>query len=289
MAANEKIHRLRTWGKRAVGRAARVLLPRKTISLAHVEPGLRLKVDLRRNLMFWWGGLSRFEPYSVSVYRAAIRPGDTIIDVGANVGFFTTLFSRLVQSNGQVLAFEPDPENLKLLRSNVAALGEKPNVTIVACAVGSEVGTANFSLDEATGATGHLGGTSTLGGMLYGDGKLRVLETPVETIDGVVHRMDLEPTVIKLDIEGGEFDALRGATTTIATYNPIIVSELGGEGGTQVMQFLFDRDYRIWNLETGRSATSLDDPPAMIVAVHETAIGSERGQGIQRVLQTLAS
>ncbi len=239
--------------------------------------------------MFWWGGLSRFEPYSVSVYRAAIRPGDTVVDVGANVGFFTTLFSRLVQPNGRVLAFEPDPENLKLLRSNVEALGEKSNVTIVATAVGSEVGTAKFSLDEATGATGHLGGTSTLGGMLYGDGKLRVLETPVETIDGVVQRMGLEPTVIKLDIEGGEFDALRGATMTIEAHHPVIVSELGGDLGPQVMQFLFDRGYRIWNLETGRSATSPDDPPAMIVAIHESAIDSERGQKIQSVLQAMTS
>src|SRR4051812_45689602 len=79
-------------GKKTVARLARRVLPRSTVSLPHVEPNLRLTVNLRRHVMFWTGGLDRFEPASVRVLRAAIRPGDIVYDVGANIGFFSTLF-----------------------------------------------------------------------------------------------------------------------------------------------------------------------------------------------------
>lgn len=287
MPVTTSIRRLQTWGKRTVGRVARGVLPHQTLTLRHVEPGLQLRVDLKRNLMFWWGGLSRFEPYSVAVFRAVIEPGDTIIDVGANVGFFTTLFSRLTGPHGRVVSFEPDPDNLTLLRANVAALGEPSNVMILAAAVGAEPGTASFSLDQATGATGHLGADSTLGGTLYGDGKPHLLTIPVETIDGVVERQGVAPALIKLDIEGGEFPALRGASATLPTNKPVVMAELGGEEGPRAMQLLLDHGYRVWNLETGEPAFSAEAHPAMIVALHQSAIDSSRSRRVLDALRAL--
>ncbi|MEJ7638765.1 MAG: hypothetical protein WKF75_12515 [Singulisphaera sp.] len=60
-------------GKTVVARMARRVIPRTTVSLAHVEPDVRLTVNLRRHVMFWTGGLAKFEPYSVRVLRAAVE------------------------------------------------------------------------------------------------------------------------------------------------------------------------------------------------------------------------
>ena len=272
--------------KKAGGRLARRMLPRTGVTLSHVEPGLRMTVDLRRNLMFWWGGLSRFEPYTVDVLRAAIRPGDVAIDVGANIGFFTTLLARLVGPEGRVLAFEPDQANLAMLRANLDQNRLQETVTVVASAVASEPGNAMFSLDSATGSTGHLGETPTLGGIAFGGGALQLVETPVNTIDEIVERLELAPVLIKMDIEGGEFEALRGAARTIDVHRPLVLSELGGTEGSNVVQFLNDRDYRLWDLETGEAVGS-GVHPAMVVGVHAGMIESDRGRRVLDALEAL--
>src|SRR5262249_33960355 len=129
----------------------------------------------------------------VRALRAAVEPGDVVFDVGANIGFFSTLLSQLVGPSGRVLAFEPEPENLALLRANLAANGGH-NVTVVPCAAGAGAGLAGFSLDEATGATGTLGRPPRAGERAVGTGKVRLIETPVDTIDRVAARGVLEPT-----------------------------------------------------------------------------------------------
>lgn len=252
-------------GKKVVARLARRVLPRTTLTLAHVEPGLRLTVNLRRHLMFWSGGLARFEPFTVKALRAAVRPGDTVFDVGANIGFFSTLLSRLVGPDGKVLAFEPEPENLALLRANLAANGCR-NVTVEPCAVGAWPGTATFSLDEATGSTGHLGSEATAGEMAVGTGKVRLIETRVETIDGLADRLGAVPDVIKMDIEGGEVRALAGATETLAKSRPVVLSELAGDDGADVVRFLDDHAYRMWDLESGEEVGP-GRHPFMVVAI----------------------
>src|SRR5256885_8821899 len=56
-----------------------------------------------------------YEPFETSLLAAEIRPGMTIVDVGANIGYYTLLFSKLAGDNGRVYAFEPEPQNFALL------------------------------------------------------------------------------------------------------------------------------------------------------------------------------
>jgi FkbM family methyltransferase len=258
------------------------VLPRTTISLSHVEPDLRLTVNLRRHVMFWSGGLARFEPSSVQVLRAAVRPGDVVFDVGANIGFFATLFSRWVGAEGRVVAVEPEPENLVLLRHNLES-NRCDNVTVCDCAVGAESGMAQFSMDAATGATGHLGQSATAGEIAVGTGQVRVIETRVETIDRLVEIQSASPRVVKMDIEGGELAALEGAARTLSLHRPLVVSELTGDLGPDAVDFLARRGYRMWDLESGRP---LGDGrfPFMIVAIPEEEIAGTRSQLILEAL-----
>jgi FkbM family methyltransferase len=269
-------------GKRAVARLARRVLPRRQVTLAHVEPGLTLAVSLRRHVMFWSGGLSRFEPYTVAALRAAVRPGDTVFDVGANIGCFSTLLSRLVGPGGRVLAFEPEPENLAMLHANLAG-NACHNVKVVEVAVGAAPGTATFSLDASTGSTGHLGGDPTAGELAVGTGSVRLIETPVETLDRVVADRGAAPDLIKMDIEGGEIHALEGAAATLDKHRPFVISELAGDRGAEVVSLLGRHGYRMWDLETGREVGP-GTTPFMVVAVPaERAHGERAGDVIKAI------
>src|SRR5438874_13580499 len=96
MTLMDTLRQARGSGKKTVAGLGRRVLPRSTVSLSRLEADLKLTGSLRRHGMFWTGGLDRFEPASVKVLRAAVRPGDVVYDVGANIGFFSTLFSRWV-------------------------------------------------------------------------------------------------------------------------------------------------------------------------------------------------
>jgi FkbM family methyltransferase len=260
-----------------LARLARRVLPATTVRLAHVEPGLKLEVNLKRNVMFWTQGLAAFETECVAILRSIVEPGDTFFDVGANIGFYATLAARLVGERGTVVAFEPDPQNLKLLRRN-ASLNKCDNLEVRPVAVGAEEGQASFSLDSATGATGHLGEDLTQGEETVGQGRVIIVQTEVETIDSVARSAKVRPNVIKLDIEGGECEALRGARNVLAESRPIVISELNGAGGQEVLEILSGAGYRIWDLETGRIVDPSEPRPFMVVALPEESVETPRGQ-----------
>jgi FkbM family methyltransferase len=274
-------HEARGEGKKTVARLARRVLPRRHVCLKHVEPGLRLTVSLRRHVMFWSGGLARYEPLTVGVLRAAVETGDWVLDIGSNIGFFTTLFSRWVGPEGRVLAVEPEPENLALLRQNIEN-NACDNVIVSPFAVGAAPGVARFSLDDATGATGCLGEAVTAGERAVGTGRVRLMETHVETIDRLAARHKAVPRVVKMDIEGGELEALRGAPSLLAEDRPIIVSEL--TGGPEAAALLRSHGYRMWDVESGRPVED-GHLPFLVVAIAGEALEDERSLKIRRALR----
>lgn len=82
----------------------------------------------------WPGVYSRYEPHMASAIRNNLPSGGTFWDVGANIGLFSLYASKLVGPSGRILAFEPAPEVLTLLRSNAAGYR---NVTVVPCGIGT--------------------------------------------------------------------------------------------------------------------------------------------------------
>lgn len=267
---------IRGQGRRVVAKLARRVLPNLTVSLAHVEPELRLRVSVRRNVMFWSGGLARYETECVRILRACVEPGDSVMDIGANIGFFTTLLSRWAGPQGRVAAVEPDAENLRLLRSNVS-VNHCDNVAVVPRAIGAKTGNATFSRDHATGATGHLGSTPTAGETAVGRRRVDLVPIEVETLDSLAADLGGRIAVVKIDIEGGESAALAGATQTLAQHRPFILSELGGEGGRDAANLLRTCGYLLWDAESGRPV-STDDAPFLVLAIPEEQLETDRGR-----------
>jgi len=152
-----------------------------------------------------WMGFYEFKKQQLIVRE--VLPNSVFWDVGANVGFYSLLASKLVGS-GKVFAFEPAPRNLSYLRKHLA-INRTKNVEILATAVSDRIGTASFEIEE-TGFMGHLSG----------EGSITVQTT---TLDSLVEEGKvLPPNYMKMDIEGAELLALRGASHTFQRFRPVL-------------------------------------------------------------------
>jgi FkbM family methyltransferase len=132
----------------------------------------------------------------------AIRPGDCVWDVGANVGLYSRLFASWTTDRGTVYAFEPSPANAARLRAVTAGVA---NVRVLECALGAERGHGLFAQGEdATGATSKLVGSSFAPAGA-------AIEVPIRTGFELVQSGEASsPNVIKIDTEGYELDVVRG-------------------------------------------------------------------------------
>lgn len=153
------------------------------------------------------------EPELIHVFTRMVRPGDFVIDGGANVGFFTAVLSQLVGPTGRVLAVEPGSNNLPLLRRNME-LNKMDNVEIVTAPLWhvAEKVTLHMSSDS---------GLNALCRHEFGLGRADMMATTIDALcDGDI------PRLIKLDIEGAETRALRGGMSTLDHRQTVLICEL---------------------------------------------------------------
>ncbi|MFH1226418.1 MAG: FkbM family methyltransferase [Planctomycetota bacterium] len=151
------------------------------------------------------------EPEQTAALAESLKKGMTFFDVGANVGYYSLLGSRLVGPQGKVVAFEPALQNLDYLYRHTV-LNKAGNVTIMSAACADGLSMAIFSAGENS-ATGHLAAEP-------GPGQ----KTPVLTValDEVAQRLAVWPAVIKIDVEGAELSVLRGARGVLDQARPKI-------------------------------------------------------------------
>ncbi|MEZ6234082.1 MAG: FkbM family methyltransferase [Phycisphaerales bacterium] len=168
-----------------------------------------------------------------------LKPGMTVFDVGANVGYFTLLSARSVGPEGKVFAFEPLPRNLEFLRRHVK-LNALDNVTVLDTAVAEHAGTAHFSSGE-NHSMAHLADA--------GEFEVRLIGLDEEIDAGRLP----DPNILKMDIEGAEAAALRGAKRMLERARPLVfLATHGPDIHAECLDLLRSVGYRV---------SSLDDKP----------------------------
>jgi FkbM family methyltransferase len=159
--------------------------------------------------------LGTYEYRKQRLFAQAVLPGAVVYDVGANVGFYTLLAAERAGPAGRVYAFEPLPRNVTLLRQHLA-LNRVQTVDVREAAASDASGLASFD-----------GQTGPSIGRLKAGGTLRV---PTVRLDDLVFDQGLPPAdVIKMDIEGGEFQALHGAQRLLRLRHPLIFLSTHGQ------------------------------------------------------------
>ena len=170
--------------------------------VATLPGGERIRAAARYRQLAW-------NPEEYHAFRAAVAQGSIVLDVGANVGSYTLLFAMWTGPTGRVFAFEPAPEARNGLRLHVVLNGLQDRVEIVPVAVSSNVGSVRFQADGASGSN-----AMAVNDCAPSSGSIDVETT---TIDAFCARHRLRPDVVKIDVEGAELDALRGARDVLAT------------------------------------------------------------------------
>ncbi len=189
--------------------------------------------------------LGSYEYEKQKALQREIKAGQVVYDIGANVGFYSLLASVIVGETGHVYSFEPFPDNLRELNRHLE-MNHIKNCTVIGAAVSSAEGQATFDPSDNR-CTGRLAATGSI--------HVRTL-----TLDGLVLRKELRPpNLMKIDIEGAEYECLLGASDVIQRFQPVIfLATHGQQVHNACFQFLARWNYRVTSLD-GRSVEATDE------------------------------
>ena len=175
--------------------------------------GARFELETAEEIDAFVRHEGHFERAELELVEAFLEPGAVAVDVGANIGHFTVTMARAVGGAGRVHAFEPSAESARRLRRSLELNGRE-NVTVNEAALAAEAGTRVLygygpgTASWSTLAPRQIPGTAEAA---------RQAEVAAETLDDYAERTGIERIdVLKIDVEGGELDVLRGAERLFA-------------------------------------------------------------------------
>jgi FkbM family methyltransferase len=196
-----------------------------------------------------WYQENLWEPTVQIALRDLCKPGDVVFDVGANFAGLTTVMSRMVGPRGVVCAFEASPRIVDKTQRNLVLSG---------CHNTQLFHQAVYHTSSETVKI-YLG--SHLNDSIYSEhGTGSTYEVKTIALDDFVRQTNLVPNLLKMDIEGAEFDALQGFVETLKTAKPHLILETQRED-TRCLDFLRDLGYIAIDLNTYREVKTVDDYP----------------------------
>ncbi len=187
-----------------------------------VEPGVSFLLDPRDLVMVTILRTGSWQPEIWDSISSSLSEGGVFLDVGAHIGSFSLRAAIKVGKTGHVLAFEPNPETLRLLRDNVAAShAENVIVEPIACTDREQM------LTLYAGPSFNTGMSSLASENVPLEGPPRSYTVRGRMIDDVVRELKLTRVdAIKIDVEGAEAYVLRGAVNTLKQFHPKVVVEV---------------------------------------------------------------
>jgi len=219
--------------------------------------GLQLQI-LKETPQSYWMGVH--EPHVQEVLRQQIRPGMTIYDCGANIGYLSVMFANLTGCKGRVFAFEPSPESFACLQE-AQRLNNFEHLIPVAKAVWNRRERLRFIQEYGASAV-----SDRVAGCLDKNIKTQAaLEVDAISLDEFVYEQgNPVPDFIKIDVEGSEGKAMAGARRILAERRPVLLLEIHGEPGRHVWSVLQELNYEATNIATGEVAHNVREFAAWI-------------------------
>ncbi|WP_146348266.1 FkbM family methyltransferase [Falsiphaeobacter marinintestinus] len=212
---------------------------------------LDLSDDVERESYF----LGRYYDIEIQMLLdVLLKPGDTCIDVGANIGNFAMYAVHCVGSTGHVIAFEPQPDCCRKIDRHIA-INDLSNVDLHNLALGAMPGSLELHV---------LGGGSIMATLAIDpevDTNIReTIEVPVARGDDVLPQHLSGDVLLKIDVEGFELFAMMGMSDTITRHKPAILLEVedrylkrAGTSVRDLFTWLQDRGYQAWDVATTHS------------------------------------
>ena len=196
-----------------------------------------------------------YEKGTLYILKNILKEGDVFVDVGANIGLMSILASQVVSNSGKVFAFEPNPNTLEILKKNIE-LNEVSNIEASSYAIGSKIESSKI-YDRWNANRGSAS-------LIKPDYETTSYDINVIRLTDYFETRGEKITAIKLDIEGYELEALKGALEILKKMSPMLIIEcsdvrenLGGADKNALFDFILNaNDYNIYKLKGSKARKS---------------------------------
>jgi len=230
----------------------------KQIESSFIESSVKLQdhtmfLDQNDNL-----GLSINPVYGESdtkIVKQIIKPGDVVLDIGANIGYFTLIFAKLVENSGKVFSFEPESKNFKILKKNIEVNGYS-NVVLEQKIVSNNDGQTTLYISDKAGS--HR--------IHQPDNYVESIDIDCISLDNYAQRNSIKKIdFIKIDVEGAEFNVLQGLQkiinsnkniTLLVEFSPNQIKSCGIKPTTMI-DFLKENNFKIYFTQIQNNQTQL--------------------------------
>ncbi len=247
-------HLLRAWAKtgKAPGWLYQILEDRANSFssepiIKQLRNGLTVECSLSDHVQRQIYFFGAYEPIELSLFLGTLKEGSTVVDAGANIGFYSLMASQEIGPAGRIFSFEPVPETFARLTENVER-NALNNITPVNQALWNKSDTLRFSLAKEN--------EQNIGGYSFSESETAVKHTECQAIpldefatQAGIERID----AMKMDIEGAERFALEGAAGMISRDHPVILLEVcrqtcgnAGYSPDDLWDFLKGHGYRAY-------------------------------------------
>ncbi len=201
---------------------------------------------------YWYHGANR-EVETVRVFQSWIKPGNYVLEIGAHIGYFSTLYAHLAGKNGKVDVFEPSEKNAFYLERNIRFLPKElaDTISVVKKGAGDVNEKLTFYIDPISGQNNSF--VPEFEGFKYSreNSADTAVQTIVETVDVVTLDSYFEgaaqlPHFVKVDVEGFEWNVVQGFAATITKYKPAMMIEIQADAD-KIFDFFYSHGYTIYN------------------------------------------
>jgi FkbM family methyltransferase len=201
----------------------------------------RIYVSSEGGLKYLARRMSEVDPALLRLAAQVVMPGDTVWDVGANVGLFGFAAAVAAGPTGRVLAVEPDATLVTLLRRSVAGNPGLAPIDVLPVAVSDELSVARFHIAQRNRATSHLAGFGTT----MAGGVRSTQLVPTVTLDWLLDHFPM-PQVLKIDVEEAEVGVLAGGPLVLAKM-PTVICEVAAQNSARVARDLTAAGYTLYD------------------------------------------
>lgn len=203
--------------------------------------GARIYVSTEGGLRYLARPMGGVDPDLLRLTAEVVRRGDTVWDIGANLGLFSFAAAALAGRQGRVLAAEPDTDLVRLLRRSAAQAAARAPVEVLPAAVSGELSVARFHVARRNRSTSHLAG---FGSSMAGGVRSTHL-VPTVTLDWLAASFPA-PDVIKIDVEGAELPVLAGGSGVLSGAR-VVICEVYGHNAAAAAEILTAHGYVLYD------------------------------------------
>jgi FkbM family methyltransferase len=232
-------------------RISKMLIKKISLKRTDVILNHKMILDERDSLNLAWNRV--YEPYETNVVSSIIKPNDIIVDVGANIGYYTLIFSKLTGKGGKVFAFEPSNSNFKILNENIRINKYSDVVVTINKAVSDKEEQMNLYLNDENHGMNRIFKSNA-----YAPKTNHVERIETIRLDSFFDKLQsLKVDFVKLDIEGSEYGAIKGMQKIIdnnkklalmTEFHPSSITEYGIVP-RQFLELLYSFGFNIWSLD----------------------------------------